>query len=122
LLDVLKQHPCNTLDFEEAMPNDLRHGDEDMQGEWLFQQAAIWSDLGRSGTAERQAFNRRGWHYVNVQHFPMTEDPNEVQDTLDVNVGDEPPANDTQHFARDVLHPVWCSNTTTTCQLNAEAN
>lgn len=106
LLDILKQHPRYSQDFEDAMPNDVRHDDEDMQAEWLFQQAAIWPDVVKSGTAERRAFNRPGWHYVNVPHYLTTEDRDEFEDSVDVNLEDAPPADEFDDSGMNVVQAI----------------
>src|SRR5262245_58938940 len=66
---ILKRHPRFGQDFDEQMPAEIRAGNEATRNEWLFQQAALWPDTVRSGPAEKRAFNRSEWHYVNVPHF-----------------------------------------------------
>src|SRR5262245_30003537 len=61
---MLKRHPRFAQDFAEQMPEDVRNSEEVAQNEWIFQQAAVWSDLIRSGPTEKTAFSRPEWHYV----------------------------------------------------------
>lgn len=66
---ILKRHPRFTPDFADEMPAEIREGDDATQNEWLFQQAAVLPDIVRGGPADRTAFNRPTWHYVNQPHF-----------------------------------------------------
>src|SRR5690349_16668600 len=68
IVEILKRHPRFAEDFKEQMPAEIRDANEATQNEWLFQQAAIWPDAVRSGPAEKRAFSRPEWHYVN---FPV---------------------------------------------------
>jgi hypothetical protein len=88
---ILKRHPRFSEDFAEQMPDDIRTADEATQNEWLFQQAAVWADLVRSGPPEKQAFNRGEWHYVNLPVFLTDAARSELDGTLTANVAMEPP-------------------------------
>ena len=89
-----KAHPRYDEDFASKMPDDIRKGDADTQAEWLFHQASIWPDLVRSGPAERRAYNRPKWHYINEPQFLTGDDYKAMHDKVDVNLETEPPAND----------------------------
>jgi hypothetical protein len=110
---ILKRHPRFTPDFTDEMPAEVRAGDEAAQNEWLFQQAAVWPDIVRSGPDARTAFHRPTWHYVNQPHFLSDKDRAALDGRLAVNVLHNPPAGatiDTQDmnivqaikFGRDV--------------------
>jgi S1/P1 Nuclease len=92
---ILKRHPRFTEDFAEQMPEEVRNGNEAMQNEWLFQQAAVWPDLVRGGPPERRAFNRGEWHYVNLPHFLTDAAKAQLQGKLTVNTETNPPINAT---------------------------
>ncbi len=42
--------------------------------EWVFMRAATWSDWIRSGPAERKAYNKPDWHYINLTFVPKGDD------------------------------------------------
>jgi S1/P1 Nuclease len=100
IVAILKKHPRFTEDFADDMPEEVRRGDESMQNEWLFQQAAVWPDLVRGGPPERRAFNRSEWHYVNLPHFLTDPVKAQLQGTLRVNTATDPPANATPDTSR----------------------
>jgi hypothetical protein len=91
IVEILKRHPRFDEDFVEHMPDDVRRGTEAGQNEWLFQQAAIWSDTVRSGTPEKRAFNRSEWHYINLPVFLTDAAQAELSGRLRANVAMEPP-------------------------------
>jgi len=88
---TLRRHPRFTEDFSDAMPEDIQKANDATQNEWIFQQAAVWSDIIRSGPPERKAFGRGEWHYVNVPLFLSDAARAELAGKLTVNVGTEPP-------------------------------
>jgi hypothetical protein len=88
---ILKEHPRFAEDFEAEMPDDVRAGDEATQNEWLFQQAAIWPDMLRSGPAERRAFHRSQWHYINLPHFLNDAARSQMEGRISVNLALDPP-------------------------------
>lgn len=94
VISVLKKHPRFTADFQQPMPQAVKNGSEADQQEWLFQQAAVWPDMVKSGPAARTKFNRKIWHFINKPHFLNNDDRDELLDGLDVNLKLNPPAND----------------------------
>jgi hypothetical protein len=88
---ALRRHPRFAPDFEEAMPEEIQKANETTQNEWIFQQAAVWADIIRSGPPERKAFGRGEWHYVNVPVFLSDAARAELSGKLTVNVATEPP-------------------------------
>jgi hypothetical protein len=97
---ILKRHPRFSEDFAEQMPDDIRTADEATQNEWLFQQAAVWADMVRSGPPEKQAFNRGEWHYVNLPVWLNDAARAELENRLTVNRETETPASATLDTAR----------------------
>jgi hypothetical protein len=88
---MLRRHPRFVQDFLEAMPEEIQKANETTQNEWIFQQAAVWADIIRSGPPERKAFGRGEWHYVNVPVFLSDAARTELTGKLTVNVATEPP-------------------------------
>jgi hypothetical protein len=91
IIAALRRHPRFTEDFAEAMPAEIQKANEATQNEWVFQQAAVWADIIRSGPPERKAFGRGEWHYVNVPLFLSDAARVELAGKLTVNVATEPP-------------------------------
>ena len=106
LLEVLKQHPRFEEDFESKMPPSIAQGDETEQAEWLFQQAAIWPDMVKSGPPERRAFNRARWHFVNMPHFLSEADREALEDHVDVNLAEEPNEENSDDPAMNVVQAI----------------
>ena len=92
IVAILQRHPRFTEDFADEMPADVRAADETSQHEWLFQQAAVWADLVRSGPPAKRVFHRSQWHYINVPHFLSDADRAALHQTIGLNVAFEPPA------------------------------
>lgn len=90
IIELLKKHPRYNDDFRDVMPDNVKNGDAETQGEWLFQQAAVWPDMARSGPPARTAFHRARWHYVNVPVFLSVDDQDELEDQVDVNLSTDP--------------------------------
>ena len=93
IVALLQRHPRFTADFADEMPEEVRAADDNSQHEWLFQQAAVWPDLVRSGPLEKRAFNRSQWHYINVPHFLSDADRASLHQQLVLNTAFDPPAN-----------------------------
>jgi hypothetical protein len=91
IVAILKRHPRFAEDFADQMPEDVRQADSAAQHEWLFQQAAVWPDLVRSGPPAKTAFNRSQWHYINVPHFLSDADRAALQGHLNLNLNFDPP-------------------------------
>ena len=89
---ILKRHPRFTPDIADEMPAEIREGDSAAQNEWVFQQAAVWPDIVRSGPADRTAFSRPTWHYVNQPHFLTDKARAALEGRLTVNVQHATPA------------------------------
>jgi hypothetical protein len=101
MVEALKRHPRFTEDFAEQMPEEIRGGEEAMQNEWIFQQAAIWPDTVRSGPPEKTAFSRPEWHYINQPIFLNDAARAALEGKLPINVEKNPPAGatlDTAHM------------------------
>jgi S1/P1 Nuclease len=92
IVAILKCHPRFAEDLDEQMPDAVRGADEATQNEWLFQQAAIWPDMVRSGPLEKRAFNRGEWHYVNLPYFLTDAARAELEGRLAINLAMDPPA------------------------------
>lgn len=92
---MFERHPRFAPDFVEPMPEDVRGGDLAAKHEWVFQQAAIWPDLVRSGPPEKRAFNRGEWHYVNVPQFLSDAARAELDGKLTINLALDVPADAT---------------------------
>jgi hypothetical protein len=90
IVAALRRHPRFAQDFAEAMPAEIQNANEATQNEWIFQQAAVWADIIRSGPPERKAFGRGEWHYVNVPLFLTDAARAELAQKLTVNVAAEP--------------------------------
>jgi hypothetical protein len=97
---MLKRHPRFAQDFAEQMPEEVRGGEEAVQNEWVFQQAAVWSDLIRSGAAEKTAFSRPEWHYINGPVFLDSAAREALDGKLPINTEKNPPANATWETVR----------------------
>jgi hypothetical protein len=91
IVAALRRHPRFAQDFAEAMPEEIQKANETTQNEWIFQQAAVWADIIRSGPPERKAFGRGEWHYVNVPVFLSDAVGAELAGKLTVNVATDPP-------------------------------
>lgn len=100
IVSILKRHPRFAEDFTDQMPDDVRAGSEAVRNEWLFQQAAVWPDMVRSGPPQKRYFNRSEWHYVNTPHFLGEAAKSALVGRLTVNVATEPPSNATLATAR----------------------
>jgi hypothetical protein len=87
----LRRHPRFAQDFAEPMPAEIQNANEATQNEWIFQQAAVWADIIRSGPADRKAFGRGEWHYVNLPLFLSDAAQAELSGKLIVNVATQPP-------------------------------
>ena len=91
LADRIRNHPRFGEDFDEEMPDEVKAGDEQMQAEWLFQQAACWPDMARSLRGkEQKLYNRPTWHYINQPLYLRPGDEVAVG-TLDLNLSTVPP-------------------------------
>ena len=101
VVEILKKHP--RFDFDFKIPQFVQAGEE---GEWLFQQAAIWPDIVKSGHPARTAFDRRRWHYVNVAHFLSAADRQELEGDVDVNLSIDPPADDFDDKGMNVIQAI----------------
>src|SRR5262245_4734326 len=97
---ILKRHPRFAQDFAEQMPEEVRSGDEAVQNEWIFQQAAVWSDLIRSGPADKTAFSRPEWHYINGPVFLDSAALEALEGKLPINTEKNPPADATWETGR----------------------
>ncbi len=97
---MLKKHPRFVADLAEEMPEEVRNEGERAQNEWLFQQAAVWPDMVRSGPPEKRAFNRSEWHYINLPLFLNDAAKVELEGKLTVNVETDVPAEATMDTAR----------------------
>jgi hypothetical protein len=100
IVAMLKRHPRFIEDFADQMPEEVRGADEATQNEWLFQQAAVWPDMVRSGPPETRAFNRGEWHYVNLPIYLNDVAQAQLDGKLTANVATEPPAGATVDTAR----------------------
>ena len=66
LADRIRNHPRFDADFAAKMPAEVKNGDDQMQAEWIFQQAACWPDRTRSLKGkDRKLFHHSTWHYIN---------------------------------------------------------
>jgi hypothetical protein len=97
---MLKRHPRFAQDFAEQMPEEVRSGEEAVQNEWIFQQAAVWPDLIRSGPAEKTAFSRPEWHYINGPVFLDSAAREALEGKLPINTEKNPPADATWETGR----------------------
>src|SRR5262245_27345845 len=97
---MLKRHPRFAQDFAEQMPEEVRSGEEAVQNEWIFQQAAVWSDLIRSGPADKTAFSRPEWHYINGPVFLDSAAREALDGKLPINTEKNPPADATWEKGR----------------------
>src|SRR5262249_55724674 len=73
---------------------------QEAENEWMFQQAAIWPDLVRSGPPDKLAFNRGEWHYVNLPIFLTDVDRAALDGKLTANVESNLPDGATVDTAR----------------------
>jgi hypothetical protein len=99
VVEILRRHPRFAPDFEEPMPVEVREGEPSARYEWLFQQAAVWPDMIRFGPAEKTAFNRPEWHYINLPFFLSGEDSQLLGGKLTANVSMRP----AEHASLDTL-------------------
>src|SRR5471030_2863363 len=61
IVDLLRQHPRFSEDFQDRMPSGVD------ENEWIFQQAAIWPDLAKGLPAgPKQQFSRPAWHFIDL--------------------------------------------------------
>lgn len=97
---MLKRHPRFAQDFAEQMPEEVRSGEEAVQNEWIIQQAAVWSDLIRSGPADKTAFSRPEWHYINGPVFLDSAAREALDGKLPINTERNPPADATWETGR----------------------
>ena len=101
IVEILRKHPRFGSDFR--IPDFVR---PEQEGEWLFQQAAIWPDTVRGGPPERTAFHRGRWHYVNVPHFLSTADEAALEGDIDVNLSVDPPVGDFDDKDMNVIQAI----------------
>ena len=63
----IRKHPRWEQDFAKWMPAVVKNGDEQIQAEWIFQQASVWPDTTRSLRGEeRKKYDHATWHYINM--------------------------------------------------------
>lgn len=105
ILSILEKHPRYSEDFKNAMPSSISSDSQEVQDEWLFQQAAVWPDMVKSGPQARRAFNRARWHFVNVPHYLSAADQAALQDHIDVNL-ETAPANDPDDPKMNVVQAI----------------
>ena len=74
--DTLRKHPRVKEDF--IIPEQIGEASRD---QWIFTQAAIWSDRIR-----RTNWDRPQWHYVNLPFYLNEDDPSRLVGKMQVNV------------------------------------
>ncbi len=122
IVDLLKKHPRYADDFANLMPSNIKNGPTEDQQLWLFQQAAVWPDMAKSGPVARRAFNRQRWHYVNRPHFLTQEDKEELEGNVDVNLNFNPPPSNFDDSTMNVVAAIRNSERIfrSTTQLDAQ--
>ncbi len=81
-VDILKHHPRYKQDFEQNIPKQVKRNPHFLN-EWIFRQAARWSDLPRnfhSGLKEK--YHHGSWHYIN---YPLYLDKKVYTKFLNLN-------------------------------------
>lgn len=81
-VDILKHHPRFKQDFEQNIPKQVKRNPHYLN-EWIFRQAARWSDLPRnfhSGLKEK--YHHGPWHYIN---YPLYLDKKVYTKFLNLN-------------------------------------
>ncbi len=81
-VDILKYHPRYKQDFKQNIPKQVKRNPLYLN-EWIFRQAARWSDLPRnfhSGLKEK--YHRGSWHYIN---YPLYLDKKINTKSLNLN-------------------------------------
>ncbi|MDA8563095.1 S1/P1 nuclease [Mariniblastus sp.] len=93
LADRIRNHPRFDADFAAKIPDEVKTADDQMQAEWIFQQAACWPDRVRSLKGkESKQYHHPTWHYVNQVLYLRPEDEAAV-DLPDLNLSTDPPDN-----------------------------
>lgn len=87
----IRKHPRWKQDFESRMPDIVKTGDEQIQAEWIFQQAAIWPDLAAHLPAEDRHYYHADWQTAFQVEF-LNEGDREVLGELHLNTSTKPPA------------------------------
>jgi len=64
-VDILKHHPRFKQDFEQNIPKQVKKNPRYLN-EWIFRQAARWSDLPRNFQPNlKEKYHHGSWHYIN---------------------------------------------------------
>lgn len=96
--DTLRKHPRFKEDF--IIPEQIGEASRD---QWIFTQAAIWSDRIR-----RTNWDRPQWHYVNLPFYLNEDDPSRLVGKMQVNVQEVLPEN--VSFATEELNVIQAIN------------
>ena len=92
----IRKHPRWEQDFAAKMPDVVKDGDEQIQAEWIFQQAAVWPDMPRGFRGEvRKKYHHPSWHYINYPAYLRPEDKVALG-PLKLNLETEPPKEQTE--------------------------
>ena len=87
----IRKHPRWDQDFAAKMPEVVKDGDEQVQAEWIFQQAAVWPDMPRGFRGEdRKKYHHPTWHYINKIAYLNDEDK-EAIGPIQLNLESKPP-------------------------------
>ena len=94
----IRKHPRWEQDFAAKMPDVIKNGGEQIQAEWIFQQAAVWPDMPRGFRGEdRKNYHHPTWHYVNYPAFLNPSDKAALGD-LNINLEKKPPKVQTENM------------------------
>lgn len=102
----IKNHPRWESDFASRMPDLVKAGDEQIQAEWIFQQAACWPDTTRGLKGdEYKRFNHSTWHYINLIDYLNPKDTNGI-DTSRVNLAMRPPSDASELYGMNAVQAI----------------
>jgi hypothetical protein len=94
----IRKHPRWEQDFAAKMPEVVKNGDEQIQAEWIFQQAAVWPDTTRNFKGEdRKKYDHPTWHYINFVTYLNNEDK-EAIGPIDLNLSTDPQKEQTENM------------------------
>lgn len=75
IIGILKKHKRFNSDFMDRMPQKVKDAGEQVQGKWIFLQAAIWPDIARKFSGEeKKKYHHSTWHYINQPLYLSEED------------------------------------------------
>ena len=102
----IKNHPRWESDFASRMPEVVKASDDQVQAEWVFQQAACWTDTTRALKGDDyKRFNHSTWHYINLIDYLNPQDTDGV-DKSRVNLTLQPPSDASELYGMNAVQAI----------------